>query len=166
MTRAIERQSETVSCALGGELRTLRNHRGWTRRDLLTRAKLPISLQTLATYELGTRQCTVTRLWELSEALEEPMDRLVMRVMQRIGEREISGLIIDLRAAARTTAINLGPLRAWARVRLNSLPGVQDPVAQLGRAALEALAELCAIDMAELVRRLRDGRVGLIRLGR
>lgn len=166
MTRAVEQRSQMLSRVLGEELRTLRKRRGWTRRDLLKRLDLGISLQTLATYELGTRKCSVTRLWELSEALEEPMEQLVVRVMQRVGEREISVLIIDLTSAAKTTVAKLEPLRAWAKIRLSTLPDGHAPVAQLDRAALGLLAEVCGIDIADLVHRLRDRRAGLTCPGR
>lgn len=162
MTGAVQQRSQIFSRVLGDELRTLRKRHGWTRRDLLKRLHLDISIQTIATYELGTRQCTVTRLRELSEALEEPMEQLVVRVMQRIGEREISVLIIDLQSAAKTTVAGLGPLSAWAKIRLATLPDGHPPAAQLDRAALELLAELCGIDTTDLVRRLRDRRAGLI----
>ncbi|MGB3438019.1 MAG: helix-turn-helix transcriptional regulator [Actinophytocola sp.] len=165
MTSAVERIPATVSRVLGDELLSLRRGHGWTRRDLLERSGLDIALQTLATYELGTRQCTVVRLWELMEAMEEPLDELVIRVMQRIGEQQVSGLIVDLRAAARTTMTDLGPFKAWARVRLRTSPESQTPFVRLGRAALEALAKVCGIDLDYLVRRLRDRRTGLICAG-
>lgn len=50
---------------LGEELRKLRTERGWTRKELGEKLQSGISLQTLATYELGTRQCSVVRLAEL-----------------------------------------------------------------------------------------------------
>jgi len=62
MTITVEQRSDEVSRVLGAELRSLRKGHGWTRRDLLERSELNIALQTLATYELGTRQCTVVRL--------------------------------------------------------------------------------------------------------
>jgi transcriptional regulator with XRE-family HTH domain len=162
MTSAVER-SRKFSRVLGDEVRMLREQRGWTRKDLLRHAELDITLQTLATYELGTRQCTVVRLWELTEALEEPLEQFIVRVMQRIGEREVSGLVIDLQAAARTAVAGLGPLRAWARVELASRSdGRRAPVSSLNRAALDRLAELCRLDIVELVRRLQDRRAGLI----
>ncbi|WP_460400236.1 helix-turn-helix domain-containing protein [Actinophytocola sediminis] len=162
MTSAVVQRAEKVSRVLGDELLSLRKEHGWTRRDLLNRSGLDIALQTLATYELGTRQCTVVRLWELTEALQVPMDELVIRVMQRIGERKISALIVDLRAAARTTVTVLKPLSAWARVRLRTSPESHSPFVCLGRTALESLAMVCKIDTAELVHRLRDRRAKLI----
>ena len=53
-------------------IRSLRKQRGWTRKELNRRLQSDISLQTLATYELGTRQCSVTRLVEICVALGVP----------------------------------------------------------------------------------------------
>ncbi len=166
MTQAIKRSSQRVQGVLGEELRALRKQRGWTRKDLLRHAKLDISLQTLATYELGTRQCTVVRLWELAEVLEEPMDQLIIRVMQRIGEQTVSGLFLDLHAAAKTTITTLGPLAAWARVWLRTMPEGHQAGMKLDRATLELLAGVCGTDMDNLVHRLQDKRAGLICSGR
>lgn len=162
MTITVEQRSDEVSRVLGAELRSLRKGHGWTRRDLLERSELDIALQTLATYELGTRQCTVVRLVFLAEALGVPLDELVIRVMQQIGEQKVSGLIVDLRAAARTTVAELKPLRAWAKVRLRTSSESQAPFVRLGRTALESLAKVCRIDLDDLVHRLQDRRTGLI----
>ncbi|HEU5110532.1 MAG TPA: helix-turn-helix transcriptional regulator, partial [Micromonosporaceae bacterium] len=67
----------TYQRVLGDELRLLRKRRGWTRKDLNDRLRRDISLQTLATYELGTRQISVIRLVEICHALDElPHDLL------------------------------------------------------------------------------------------
>ncbi|MGH3677425.1 MAG: helix-turn-helix domain-containing protein [Mycobacterium sp.] len=156
------RPSQKVSRVLGNELRAVRKQRGWTRRDLLSHSDLDISLQTLATYELGTRHCTVVRLWELSEVLDEPMDQLIVRVMRGLGEWEASGLTIDLRAAAANTLANLGPLSGWAKAQLATRPPDHAPAVSLNRAALDRLAQVCGLDTAELMNRLQDQRAGLV----
>lgn len=161
MKGAVEQRSQMLSRVLGDELRILRRRRGWTRRDLLKRLELDISLQTIATYEQGTRQCSVIRLWELTEALDVPLDQLVARVLERVGEREYSGLFVDLRAAERTTEDQLGPLRGWAKVQMSTRPDNGAPVVRLDGAALDSLAELCGLNTADLVRLSR--RAGLIR---
>lgn len=163
MTRAVDQQrADRFLRVLGDELRQTRKSHGWTRRDLLARLDQDISLQTLASYELGTRQCTVVRLWELTEALERSAQEVWLRVLERIGACEISGLTIDLRVAAKTTMTKLGPLAAWARVRLRTTPEERLPVVTLDRAALELLADVCGTDIDDLVRRLQDRRAGLI----
>ncbi|EWM13370.1 hypothetical protein KUTG_03674 [Kutzneria sp. 744] len=60
----------TYQRVLGDELRKLRKQRGWTRKVLQGKLQTEVSLQTLATYELGTRQCSVVRLAEICLALE------------------------------------------------------------------------------------------------
>uniref|UniRef100_UPI003F497370 helix-turn-helix domain-containing protein n=1 Tax=Amycolatopsis sp. CA-096443 TaxID=3239919 RepID=UPI003F497370 len=54
---------------LGGELREPRAQRGLTLTDLA--ARLPVSPQTLASYELGSRHCNVVRLFEIRHSLGE-----------------------------------------------------------------------------------------------
>src|SRR5690606_17619059 len=51
----VQVNGELYQQALGEELRLLRNRRGWTRKQLNQHLQSDISLQTLATYELGTR---------------------------------------------------------------------------------------------------------------
>src|SRR3981081_3049844 len=60
--RGVLIDAETYQRILGDELRKLRRQRGWTRKELNQHLQSEISLQTLATYELGTRQCSVVRL--------------------------------------------------------------------------------------------------------
>ncbi|MPZ85469.1 MAG: helix-turn-helix domain-containing protein [Actinophytocola sp.] len=162
MTTAVDHRAEMIQRVLGDELRNERKGLGWTRRDLAAALGQDISLQTLATYELGTRQCGVVRLWELTEALKTSLPELWSRVMDRIGdEGQVSGLTIDLQAAAKTTLAKLGPLARWAKTCLRTLPDGQQPVVRLDRAALESMAELCGTDTTDLVHRLQDRRAGL-----
>jgi transcriptional regulator with XRE-family HTH domain len=167
MTIAVDHRAERIQRVLGDELRNERKSRGWTRRDLAAALGQSISHQTLATYELGTRHCSVIRLWELTEALKTSVPELWSRVMDRIGDGgQVSGLTIDLQAAAKTTLAQLGPLARWAKTCLRTLPDGQQPVARLDRAALESMAELCLTDTADLVHWLRDRRAGLVFAGR
>lgn len=142
---------------LGDELRRLRKQRAWTRKDLNDRLQSDISLQTLATYELGTRQISVIRLVELCIALGELPHDLLARVHERVFAGEESGkLRIDLRAVVRDTQPELLPLRRWALGRLND----QDSSTEVSFdiAALERMAELCGIELVDLITRLR--RIG------
>lgn len=158
MTHTLNPQPQDVSRArsraLGDELSALRKDRGWTRLDLLHQAELDISPQTLATYEHGTRQCTVVRLWDLADVLDNPIDQLISRVMRRLGQWEASGVTIDLRTAAGPTLADLAPLQGWAKAQLATLPHNRVPVVTLSQAALDRLAQLCGLDTAELVHRL------------
>ena len=123
---------------LGEELRKLRTERGWTRKELGERLQSGISLQTLATYELGTRQCSVVRLAELCLALGELPQNLLVRV--------------DLADVVSDDQPELLPLRRWARGRL-AAGGSSD--VRFDRATLEQLASLCDLRTDELLTRLR-----------
>lgn len=143
---------------LGEELRRLREERGLTRRDLSHRLQNDLSLQTLATYELGTRQCSVVRLVELCSALEVAPAQLLARVGKRyFGGTAIDGLRVDLHKIVETDQQDLAPFRRWAAGRLaeNSDAGRHGEV-RLDPAALERLAELCGLATPELVARIRS----------
>lgn len=142
--------------ALGDELRKARKRRGWTRKNLQDRLACEISLQTLATYELGTRQCSVVRLAELCLALDEPPHQLLERVHQRMFVEDTSGKVrVNLANAAADRSQELLPLRKWAADRL-SAGGRSGPAeVALDLSALEQLAQLCGLDTVELLRRLQ-----------
>lgn len=147
----------TYQRVLGDEIRRLRKGRGWTRKDLNDRLQSDISLQTLATYELGTRQISVVRLVELCIALGELPHELLARVHERVFAGEQTGrLRIDLRAVVRDNDPELMPLRRWALGRLNEHDS--SPEIGLDIAALERMAELCGIEVVDLITRLR--RIG------
>lgn len=147
----------TYQRVLGDEIRRLRKRRGWTRKDLNDRLQSDISLQTLATYELGTRQISVVRLVELCVALDELPHELLARVHERVFAGEETGrLRIDLRAVVRDNEPELVPLRRWAVGRLNEHDSA--PEIGLDIAALERMAELCGIEVVDLITRLR--RIG------
>jgi transcriptional regulator with XRE-family HTH domain len=143
--------------ALGDELRAGRKRRGWTRRQLLNRAPFDVSLQTVATWELGTRHISAERLYQLCDLLGEPAEDLLARVRQRI-QRRIPGtpapeLLLDIAAATRTTRARLAPIRAWARCRQHHQPTASAVVA-LDNATLNSLAQLCELTTADLTVRL------------
>lgn len=141
---------------LGDELRRLRKQRGWTRRDLNRRLQSDISLQTLATYELGTRQCSVVRLVEICIALGEVPHELMARVHQRVFSDSAVGRIrVDLRNVVRDAQPELLPLRRWAKGKLAENNGHHPPEVNLDIAALERMAELCGLETVELIARLR-----------
>ncbi len=142
---------------LGDELRRLRKQRGWTRRDLNRRLQSDISLQTLATYELGTRQCSVVRLVEICLALDEVPHELMARVHQRVfSDSPVGRIRIDLHKVVRDSQPELGPLRRWAKGRIAELNGTPGPAdVSLDISALERMAELCGLETVELIARLR-----------
>lgn len=135
--------------ALGAELRSLRERRGWTRRDLKARLRSDISLQTLATYELGTRQCSVARLVEICLALGEQPHNVLFRVHQRVrpeplAEPAPSPIRVDLRAIGDHPA--LAPLRRWALTKLAE----RTTTVTLDVPALRWMAQLCGLTVADL----------------
>ena len=146
--------------ALGEELRELRNRWGWTRKELGEQLDSEISLQTLATYELGTRHCSVVRLVELCRAMDEQPHELLRRVHHRIFPSSTGQLRVSLGALSTLEDAELTPLRRWAEEKLqHSDPratGETDTV-RLDTHALDSLAELCGV----VVERLR-GRLELL----
>ncbi|GGP43938.1 helix-turn-helix domain-containing protein [Saccharothrix coeruleofusca] len=149
--------TETYQRVLGDELRTLRKQRGWTRKQLNSRLQSDISLQTLATYELGTRQCSVVRLVEICVALGVPAHQVLARVHERVfGDAPSGHLTVDLSAVVADSRAELAPLRRWARGRLAQLPPHRSTDVHLDLSALEHMAQLCQLSTVELIRTLRE----------
>src|SRR5947208_15792184 len=94
--------ADTYQQVLGDEIRRLRKQRGWTRKDLNGRLQSDISLQTLATYELGTRQCSVVRFVEICLALDERPHELLARVHERLfTDAPVGRIRVDRRKVVR-----------------------------------------------------------------
>ncbi|GAA1239831.1 helix-turn-helix domain-containing protein [Prauserella halophila] len=138
---------------LGEELRKLRKQRGWTRKELNERLQSDISLQTLATYELGTRHCSVVRLVELCLALGEPPQDLLARVHRRVFGDDPEQIRVNLAGVVADNSPGLSPLRRWAEDRLKQS---NSPEIQLDRSALEHMAELCRMPTAQLLTKLAE----------
>ncbi|WP_394613396.1 helix-turn-helix domain-containing protein [Lentzea sp. JNUCC 0626] len=141
---------------LGDEIRSLRKQRGWTRKELNKRLQTEISLQTLATYELGTRQCSVVRLVEICHALDVPAHEVLARVHERFfGDTPAGHLTLSLTAIAASDNPRILPLKRWAAGRLHALPPGASPEIHLDLPALENMAQLCQLPTVELIRILR-----------
>lgn len=123
--------TERFARELGKELAAARKARGWTRREL--RAKLLdlfgdqgggddgwLSPQTLASYELGTRNVTVVRFGEIAAALDVSAAAMVTRAAARTRGQTLapSVVLVDLPALARSLDPRLRPLVAWASLRV------------------------------------------------
>lgn len=156
-------QLDRFARILGNELRTARKQRGWTRKQM--RAHLAannaendeISLQTLATYELGTRRISVERLVELCAVLGQPPDQLLLRATTGAFRTEHDDRMeVDLSVLARSDDPRLTHLRRWAAVRLRQPPADLPAVEELDAHALAALAELAGTTSTELAHALRD----------
>lgn len=151
--REVHIDSEIFQRVLGEELRDLRRRRGWTRKELNEHLQSDISLQTLATYELGTRQCSVLRLVELCLAMDELPAELLARVHRRVFIDEPGKVRVDLIKIVGDHQPELFSLRRWAEDRLRQ-PGSPHEV-QLDRSAVARMAELCDLSPGELVDRLK-----------
>lgn len=147
----------TYQRVLGEEIRKLRKRRGWTRKELNQHLQSDISLQTLATYELGTRQCSVVRLVEICLALDELPQELLSRVHERVFSETPTGRVrLDLVAIVGDQQPELQPLRRWAQDKLTQQTPIHDnPEIHLDIAALEHMAQLCGLDTVDLIGRLR-----------
>nr|WP_192783037.1 helix-turn-helix domain-containing protein [Amycolatopsis lexingtonensis] len=135
---------------LGDELRKLRRQRGWTRKHLREQLRFDISLQTLSTYEHGTRRMSVLRLIELSLALGERPQDLIARVHQRATRDPLTvDLTVDLSALAALPEPHLAPLRSWATQLLHQ----PDPPThvRLNPDAVGRMAQLCGVPPADLL---------------
>ncbi|MPY80180.1 MAG: helix-turn-helix domain-containing protein [Actinophytocola sp.] len=147
--------SEHYQRLLGNELRTLRKSRGWTRKQLNARLQSTISLQTLATYEHGTRQCSVVRFAEICLAMDEKPHDVLARVDRRLFTTASDEIRVDLARIAESTEPTLSPLRRWAADRLQEADPASSEVT-LTTAAVERMAELCGTTSGDLLALLRD----------
>ncbi|UKD50720.1 helix-turn-helix domain-containing protein (plasmid) [Amycolatopsis sp. FU40] len=149
--------NEHYQRVLGDELRKLRRSRGWTRKELNAHLESEISLQTLATYELGTRQCSVVRLVELCMAMDELPHDLLAKVHSRVYSEPIPEDVVRLDVAALLGDPDddgpLAPLHRWARGRADLDAGRAE--IDLQPETVESLAQVCDVSVAELLWRLR-----------
>lgn len=151
-----EHDGDVLSRVLGDELRLARRRCGLTREQLKTRMDSDVSVQTLATYELGTRKCSVKRLHQLCVAMTVFPHDLLARVHARIADHDQSdSLVIDLHQAALDRQPELAPLHRWARERLDHSTTSEPATTHLDTNALHQLAELCGLTTPDLVGRLR-----------
>lgn len=147
-------EGDVLAYVFGDELRQARKARGWTRKQLQAHLTSGVSLQTLATYELGTRQCSVARLVELCRALGTGPAELLDAVDTRMSGRPDT-ITVDLRSLAATNHPALATARQWATTRLATHDSTAIPVAELSADALDRLAELCALEPTALITHLR-----------
>lgn len=134
---------------LGEELRRARRELGLTRARLRDRLNIDLSLQTLATYELGTRQCSVVRLAELCHGLDVRPEDILARVGRRLPSAD--QLVVSLVRIIASSHPELAPLRRWAKATANSATDV----VRFERDMVDRMAELCGLPAADLVRTLQ-----------
>jgi transcriptional regulator with XRE-family HTH domain len=143
-----------ITRALGEELRRARDSVGWTRAELVERAPSDLQVRTYATYEHGSRQCTVTRFVEICAALGVSAPDVLELALQRAEVHlETIGLQVDLRALLDAEQSELEPLRRWATNRLRANTD-RSGVARLTTAVLQEMAVCLDLTRAQLVRYL------------
>jgi transcriptional regulator with XRE-family HTH domain len=144
----------TLSKALGEELKRARDMVGLSRAELVNRTRSEINARTYATYEHGTRLCTVARFVEICDALGVSAPETLELALQRakVHLRTI-GLQVDLRALSRDKSAELTPLRGWAKNRLEAYPE-DSGVARLTVGVLQELAVCFGLSQPDLVKHL------------
>ncbi|AIG73313.1 Hypothetical protein AJAP_01915 [Amycolatopsis japonica] len=155
-------QFDQFAHALGELLRSARRECGWTRKQM--RAAMcagddELSLQTLASYELGTRRISVERLIEVCAVLKKQPDELLRRATTLAFSGHYGTRIkVDLLRLAHTTDPRLRPLRRWAQVRTQQSPAERILVEELDATALSAMAGIAGITEYDLVQALQELR--------
>jgi transcriptional regulator with XRE-family HTH domain len=151
--RLMDVRDEVMARALGEELRRAREAVGWTREELVDRMISEIQPRTLASYEHGSRQCTVVRLVDVCRALRVPAPELLGIALQR-AEVDLDNvcLQVDLPALVRDGREELAPLRTWAKRRLDNDPGSR--VAVLKWDVVQEMAIFFDYTRSQLVRYL------------
>jgi hypothetical protein len=135
---------------LGDELRRRRTTLRWTRKSMLAvytaQTHDDMSVQTLATYELGTRNMAIERLDRVARTLGTFAGVVLTDVDRRMYSTPAT-LTVNLLMLARTTRPELAPAAKWAAVHCTN---VINPVTELSDDALTQLAELCDLDFTTL----------------
>ncbi|HEX3783306.1 MAG TPA: helix-turn-helix transcriptional regulator [Pseudonocardiaceae bacterium] len=142
---------------LGDVIRHHRKAKGWTRKQL--QEQLPdsdVSLQTLATYELGTRHLSVERLDEIARTLGTRAHAILAEVDQRVYGGASEKLVVNLAELARSNQPDIAPAAKWAAIQVDALDGIAQPIAEFSTKALDMLANVCDLDMADLSDLLRE----------
>jgi transcriptional regulator with XRE-family HTH domain len=156
MTGVIEKDlARKFQVVLGDELRQARERRGWSRRQLIHQLSFDVSLSTIVAWEVGMRSCSAVRVWQLCLALDEPVDRVYARVVQRLAKPQrgaeqhhlpTTGMKIDLRPAAALTSTQLGPLQKWAALQLDTFLEAARTTVVFTPSTVDRLAQLCGLE--------------------
>lgn len=113
-----------LSRALGEELRSAREARGWTRAELSVLLPSGIGERTLLSYEHGVRHSTFLRLVEIGQVVGVDAATLMARAMLRARHHaETLTLRVDLNKVCTDETDDFGPMRVWARHALVDHPG-------------------------------------------
>lgn len=143
-----------ITRAVGEELKRARQSAGLSRAGLAER--LPsIHTRTLAAYEQGVRQFTVSRLVELCHIIGVGAPAVLDLALQRADIHLNRPMHVDLRAVLDDTRESLAPLRDWARKRLHG-KRAGPAVVRLEPGAIREIAVLLDFDPADLAKHLAD----------
>jgi transcriptional regulator with XRE-family HTH domain len=149
-------QLDSFARVLGGLLRGHRRNRRMSRHDVVSTMDTEVSVQTLASWETGTRNLGVSRLVEVSHALDVRPGSVLGRAHDLVfGTVDVPLAVLNLAELARTTVPELQPLRPWADLRARELPPGCSPELPITRASLDNLATLCETTPLHLIRLLR-----------
>ncbi|MFB9928270.1 hypothetical protein ACFORO_05365 [Amycolatopsis halotolerans] len=150
-TRAVDRRKDNrvdieakFLKALGKELLSARQSRGWTRPDPVLAMGLGQSNEAIASHEFGTRAMTVARFGSYCTALGLPPGRLIDRVYNDVVNNGLA--VLDLAELARSEH----SLAQWAAIRLRELPRKSMGRLLVPGPAQDKLAELCGCDRGQL----------------
>ena len=114
---------------------------GWSRAELAHRLPETIHHRTLATYEQGTRHCTVNRFVEICHTLGVAAPTILDNALRHAAlDQRTRTLQVDLAAIADDERPELASLRQWAAKRRTTNP--DQPTAQLHSATISEMAIL------------------------
>lgn len=150
-TSTIEVVDSALTLALGDEMRRARERLDLDQADVARRMPDQPHAKTYASYEQGRRQCNVVRLYWIAAALETTAAELLLRAEMHLDvELAATGTIVDLQTLAADS--EPGPLRRWARDRLESYPGAT--LARLDSVSLREMAVIFHMSITDLHRQL------------
>lgn len=139
---------QTISRAIGEELRRAREGLGWSRSQLVARLPSGIGDRTLLSYEHGTRHLTVLRFIEISQALGIAAPTLLTQALQRSRiHLQNLALRIDLRFLLNERNDKFRPMHQWARNKLNENP---EGIVELPPSSVRELATFAGFTYLEL----------------
>lgn len=158
--------------ALGLELRNVRkNVRRWPRRTLRDEmlrhgGDEEISIQSLGTYELGTRTLTVTRLLQIAAVLGVHADDMFSQAYKRaFPNRDLDDaelITVNLYLLTQAKDARLQPLVAWAQARFNQADRNPLAVVTLDRTGIQAFVNQTGVAEDRLLDLL--SKIGALKL--
>ncbi|GAA4409991.1 helix-turn-helix domain-containing protein [Actinokineospora soli] len=131
--------------AVGVELRLARLSRGMTLAQVADKLPSGIRVPTLSGYETGTKGFQVGRMVEICEAIGVSAPTLLEAAIHRAGLGLAAvGVVIDLRSVVEGASRDLGPLRQWARRKLEDNA---DAVTMVEPAMIREMAGFCGMSV-------------------